>query len=86
MSSTRSIGIGRYDGMQTSNEVCPIQALDLYDHGTGRGRQRSCTDPRFASTEPVTAAENISILNSQREKRPMSPHLAIYEKQVGLFI
>jgi hypothetical protein len=37
---------------------------------------------RFASTEPVTAAENIGILNSQREKRPMSPHLAIYEKQV----
>ena len=37
---------------------------------------------RFATTESKTAAENIGILNSQREKRPMSPHLAIYEKQL----
>lgn len=37
---------------------------------------------RFASTESFTPAENVGILNAQREKRPMSPHLAIYEKQV----
>lgn len=49
-----------------------------------RERREIGADNRYASTEPVTPAENISILNSQREKRPMSPHLAIYEKQVSL--
>lgn len=37
---------------------------------------------RLASTESVTAAESIALLNSQRQHRPTSPHLAIYQPQV----
>ncbi|ORY32795.1 hypothetical protein BCR39DRAFT_521603 [Naematelia encephala] len=37
---------------------------------------------RFASTQPVSGPEEIGILNHQREKRPMSPHLAIYQPQL----
>lgn len=51
-------------------------------HGDGDGLETN--QDRYASTEPVTMAQNIGILNAQREKRPTSPHLAIYEKQVSL--
>lgn len=37
---------------------------------------------RLASTEPVTAAESITLLNSQRQHRPTSPHATIYQPQV----
>lgn len=37
---------------------------------------------RFASTEPMTAPESLGLLNSQREKRPTSPHFTIYQPQV----
>ncbi|KAK8864511.1 succinate dehydrogenase, cytochrome b556 subunit [Kwoniella newhampshirensis] len=37
---------------------------------------------RFVSTENLTPAENMALLNTQREKRPTSPHLAIYQPQL----
>ncbi|KAK4689996.1 succinate dehydrogenase (ubiquinone) cytochrome b560 subunit, partial [Tremellales sp. Uapishka_1] len=37
---------------------------------------------RFASTQPLTPADNLVILNEQRKHRPTSPHLAIYRKQL----
>ncbi|TYJ54556.1 succinate dehydrogenase, cytochrome b556 subunit [Cryptococcus floricola] len=37
---------------------------------------------RFASTEPMSASENIALLNSQRQFRPTSPHLDIYQPQL----
>jgi len=37
---------------------------------------------RFVSTEPMTAPDNIALLNAQRTHRPTSPHLAIYQPQI----
>ncbi|WVN88414.1 succinate dehydrogenase, cytochrome b556 subunit [Cryptococcus depauperatus CBS 7841] len=37
---------------------------------------------RFASTEPLSEAESVTLLNSQRHCRPTSPHLDIYQPQV----
>ncbi|WWD17182.1 succinate dehydrogenase, cytochrome b556 subunit [Kwoniella shandongensis] len=37
---------------------------------------------RFIATDRLTPAENMALLNTQREKRPTSPHLAIYQPQI----
>jgi len=38
---------------------------------------------RFAAMTSITPPENMALLNSQREKRPQSPHLTIYQPQVS---
>ena len=39
-------------------------------------------DSSLASTQSLTPQENITLLNSQREKRPSSPHFTIYKPQL----
>ncbi|WVQ80789.1 succinate dehydrogenase, cytochrome b556 subunit [Cryptococcus sp. DSM 104549] len=41
---------------------------------------------RLASTQPMTPSEGIAFLNSQREHRPTSPHLAIYQPQITWYL
>ncbi|RXK37076.1 succinate dehydrogenase, cytochrome b556 subunit [Tremella mesenterica] len=57
-------------------EIAPQYGLRLSSPGLLLAQRR------FASTQPVTPADEIAILNNQREKRPTSPHLAIYQPQL----
>lgn len=38
---------------------------------------------RLVQTRSITPQEDIAILNSQRQKRPSSPHFTIYQPQVS---
>ncbi len=38
---------------------------------------------RWATTKSISEVDSLAILNGQREKRPNSPHLTIYQPQVG---
>jgi len=44
---------------------------------------RSITAKRFVQTESITPAAEQDILNSQRLKRPSSPHFTIYQPQLS---
>ncbi|KIR67411.1 succinate dehydrogenase, cytochrome b556 subunit [Cryptococcus bacillisporus CA1873] len=48
--------------------------------------EKVLTMNRLVSTQPMTDAEDITLLNSQRQHRPTSPHLAIYQPQLTWYL
>lgn len=94
----QSTGVRTFKAPQNTNDQLtyfsqprssgPLPALcwpsdGVYQQVYHRGAMgKVLTINRLASTEPVTAAESITLLNSQRQHRPTSPHATIYQPQV----